>query len=62
MFLVGGASAMKGLGRNVLNDMERVNPIIMEMGLWEMFLGVWVVLTVLSILAISMARSKNTGK
>ena len=57
-----GASAMKGLGRKVLNDVERVSPIILEMGLWEMFLGVWAVLVVFSVLAISMARSKNTGK
>ena len=32
-----GAAAMKGLGRKVLNDMERVSPIILEMGFWEMF-------------------------
>ena len=35
-----GASAMKGLGRKVLNDVERVSPIILEMGLWEMFVCV----------------------
>ena len=34
----------------------------MEMGLWEIFVCVWVVLAVFSILAISMARSKDTGK
>ena len=57
-----GASAMKGLGRKVLNGVERVSPIILEMGLWEIFVCVLVVLVVLSILAISMARSKNTMK
>ena len=54
--------AMKGFLRKVLNDVERVSPIIMEMDLWEMFLGVWVILEIFSFLAISMARSKNTGK
>ena len=57
-----GASAMKGLGRKVLNDVERVSPIILEMGMWEMFFDVWVVLAVFFVLAISMARSKNTRK
>ena len=57
-----GASAMKGLGRKVLNDVERVSPIILEMGMWEMFFDVWVVLAVFFVLAISMARSNNTRK
>ena len=57
-----GASAMKGLGRKVLNDVERVSPIILDIGLWEIFLGVWAVLAVFSILAISMARLKNIRK
>ena len=35
-----GASAMKGLGRKVLNGVERVSPIILEMGLWEIFVCV----------------------
>ena len=53
---------MKGIGRKVLNGMERVSPIILEMGLWEICVCVWAVLAVFSILAISMARSKNTRK
>ena len=57
-----GASAMKGLERKVLNDVEKVSPIILEMDLWDMFVWVWVVLAVFSILAISMVRSKNIGK
>ena len=60
--MVKHASTMKGLGGKVLNDVEKVSSIILEMGLWEMFVCVWVVLAVFSILAISMARSKNTGK
>ena len=51
-----------GFGRKVLNDVERVSPIIIEIGLWEMFVCVWFVLAVFSILAISMVRSKNTRK
>ena len=34
----------------------------MEIGYWDVILYVWVVFVVFSILAISMARSKNTGK
>ena len=56
------ASAMNSMGRNVLNDLERVSPIMLEMGLWEIVVCVWAVLAIFSILAISMARSKNTGK
>ena len=53
---------MNGMGRKVLNDLERVSPIMLEMGLWEIFVCVWAILAVFFILAISMARSKNTGK
>ena len=61
-WLVGWCVCHEGLGRKVVNDAERVSPKILEMGLWEMFLGVWSVLAVFSILAISMARSKNRWK
>ena len=56
------ASTMNGMGRKVLNDLERVSPIMLEMGLWEIFMCVWAVLAIFSILAISIARSKNIGK
>ena len=56
------ASTMNNMGRKVLNDLERVSPIMLEMGLWELFVCVWAVLAIFSILAISMARSKNIGK
>ena len=62
LWLYVGASAMNGMGRKVLNDLERVSPIMLEMGLWEIFVCVWAVLVVFSILAISMVRLKNTGK
>ena len=56
------ASSMSGMGRKVLNDLERVSPILPEMGCWETFVCVWTVLAIFAILAISMARSKNIGK
>ena len=56
------ASATSSMGRKVLNDLERVNPILPEMGYWETFVCVWTILTIFAILAISMVRSKNTRK
>ena len=56
------ASVTSGMGRKFLNDLERVSPILLEMGCWENFVCVWTILAIFSILAISMARSKNTRK
>ena len=56
------ASATSDMGRKVLNDLKRVSPILLEMGCWETFVCVWTILAIFSILALSMARSKNTGK
>ena len=56
------ASATSGMGRKVLNDLERVSSILLEMGCWETFVCVWTILAIFSILAMSMERSKNTGK
>ena len=56
------AFATSSMGRKVLNDLERVSPILLEMGCWETFVCVWTVLAIFAILAISMARSKNIGK
>ena len=61
-FWLARESAMNGMGRKVLNDFERLSPIVLEMGCWKTFLCVWAVLAIFSIVAISMARSKNTGK
>ena len=61
-FWLAKASAMNGMGRKVLNDLERVSPIVLEMGYWETFLCVWAIRAIFAIVAISMARSKNTGK
>ena len=53
---------MNCMGRKVLNDLGRVSPIVLEMGCWESFTCVWDVLAIFAIVAISMARSKNTRK
>ena len=45
-----------------MNDLESVSPILLELGFWETFVCVWSVLVIFAIVAISMARSKNTGK
>ena len=51
-----------GMGRKILSDLHRASPILMEIGYWDIVLCVWAVFAVFDILAISMARSKNTGK
>ena len=56
------ASVANGMGRKVLTNLERVSPILLEMGCWETVVCVWAILAIFAILAISMARSKNTGK
>ena len=50
------------MGRKILIDLKMVSPILLEMGCWETIVCVWAILTIFAILAISMARSKNTGK
>ena len=56
------ASATHIMGRKILTDLEGVNPILLEMGLWETVVCVWAILAIFAILAVSMARSKNIGK
>ena len=50
------------MGRKFLFELNGTSPIIMEMGYWDIVLCVWAVFAIFSILTISMARSKNTGK
>ena len=50
------------MGRRFLSDLHWTSPILLEIGYWDVVLCVWAVFVVFSILAISMARSKNTGK
>ena len=56
------ASARIDMGRKVLNDLEKVSPIMLEMGWLDIFVCGGAILSILSILAIFMVRSKNTGK
>ena len=42
---------MIGMGRKVLNDLERVSPIMLEMGWWDIFVCVWAIFAIFSILA-----------
>ena len=56
------ASAANGMGRKVLTYLERVSPILLEMGCCETVVCVWAILAIFAILAKSMARSKNTRK
>ena len=51
-----------GMGRKLSSDLHGANPVLMEIGHWDIVLCVWFVFAIFSILAISMARSKNTGK
>ena len=46
----------------MLTELHGISPILMEMGCWDIILCIWVIFAILAILAISMARSKNTGK
>ena len=69
MALIGGsiswlirASAADGMGRKILTYLKGVGPILLEMGCWETIVCVWAILVIFAILAISMARSKTTGK
>ena len=51
-----------GLGRRFLSDLHEASPILMETGFWDIVLCVWAIFSIIDILSISMARSKNTGK
>ena len=54
--------ATKVVGRKFFRDMEKGSPVLVEIGLWECFLCVWAILAVLSLIFVSMVRTKNTGK
>ena len=53
---------MNGMGRKILTYLERVSSKVLKMGCWETFVCVWAVLAIFAIVAMSTARSKNTGK
>ena len=50
-----------GMGRKFLSELNEASPILMEMGCWDI-VCIWAMFSIFSILAISMARSKNLGK
>ena len=50
------------MGRKLLIDVHRASPVLIETGYWDMVLYFWAIWAVIAIIAISMARSKNTGK
>ena len=51
-----------GGGGEFLSELNGTSPRLMEMGYWDIVLCVWAVFSIFSIIAIFMARSKNTGK
>ena len=56
-----GVSA-DGLGRKFLSDLHGASPALLETGFWDIVLYVWAICAIISILVVSMARSKNIGK
>ena len=58
-FMVSLADVM---GRKFLSDLHGTSPVLLETGFWDIVLCVWAIFAIIAILAISMARSKNTGK
>ena len=50
------------MGRKFLSDLHGASPVLMKTGCWDIVLCVWAILAIIAILAISMERSKNTGK
>ena len=50
------------MGRKFLSDLHGTSPVLLETGFWDVVLYVWAISAIIPILAISMVRSKNTGK
>ena len=50
------------MGRKILTELNGASPILMEMCFWDIISCIWAIFAIFSILAISMARSKNIGK
>ena len=55
-------ASVDGMGRKMLTELNGVSPILVEMGCWDIVLCICTIFSIFSILAISMARSKNIGK
>ena len=50
------------MGRKLLSGLHEASPVLMEIGYWDVVLYVWAIFSIIVVLAISIARSKNTGK
>ena len=50
------------MGRKVLSDMHGASPVLFETGFWDLVIYIWAICAIISILAVSMAQSKNIGK
>ena len=50
------------MGRRLLSDVHRASLVLFETGFWDMMIYFWAIWAVIAIIAISMARTKNTGK
>ena len=51
-----------GMGRKFLSNLHRASPVLLETCFWNIVLYVWAICAIISILTVSMARSKNIGK
>ena len=54
--------ATKVVGQKFLRDIGKGSLVLVKIGLWEYFLCVWAILVVLSLIVVSMVRTKNTRK
>ena len=50
------------MGRKFSSDLHGANLVLLETGFWDIVLCVWAIFSIIAILSISMARSKNTRK
>ena len=50
------------MGRKLLSDMHEASLVFFETSFWDFIIYIWAIWAIISILAISMARSKNIGK
>ena len=48
--------------RKLLSDMHGASPMLFETGFWDFVIYIWAICSIIAILAVSMARSKNIGK
>ena len=43
------ATAADGMGRKMLIELHEVSPILLEMGCWEIILGIWAIFSIFAI-------------